>query len=270
MSRASACFLVLVGAALVGCAAGDDTSDSTDQTEDVATVDAALDSVEVVTAEAQMLSVVASGTSSATTPVEAATLALQQAASAFEDSACLASSQAGATVTYTFSDCTGQHGLVHVNGTVEVTYGISIKGISLEVVSDDMTVNGVSFDLTASVMYVVNQDLQRVVVETSGTGTGSHGRSASRVGEYMFDWSTQDGCIALEGSWSHTGAERSGETSVTGFAACEGTCPAAGGTIVYQGGPSNASLTIAYDGSDAAGWSTSGGKSGSLPLACGM
>lgn len=269
MSRASACFLVLVSTSLVACVAADDSSDGADQAEDVATVDAALDSVEVVTAEAEMLTVVASGTASATTPAEAAMLAAAQAADAFEDSACLVSSQVGSTVTYTFSDCSGQHGLVHVSGTVDVTYGVTIKGVSLDVVSDDMTVNGVAFDLTASAVYVLGQDMQRLVVETSGTGTASHGRSATREGEYTFDWSADDACIALQGSWSHAGTERSGETSVTDFATCEGSCPAAGGTIVYQGGPSDASVTIAYDGSDAAGWSTSGGKSGTLPLACG-
>ncbi|WP_437569962.1 hypothetical protein [Sorangium sp. So ce542] len=50
---------------------------------------------------------------------------------------------------------------------------------------------------------------------------------------------------------------------------CAAQCPAAGGTVEHAGGLSGVTITIAFDGSDSATWSSSRGRSGTLDLACG-
>jgi hypothetical protein len=49
---------------------------------------------------------------------------------------------------------------------------------------------------------------------------------------------------------------------------CAGGCPEPGGELTFTGGLSGVTLTITFDGSGIAQWSTSNGKSGTLPLLC--
>ncbi|MFH0900423.1 MAG: hypothetical protein V2A73_07320 [Pseudomonadota bacterium] len=99
---------------------------------------------------------------------------------------------------------------------------------------------------------------------TSGNGVGPHGNSLTRNGSYTLTW-TQD-CYTLEGSWSRSGAAGTATTAVSDYTRCKGLCPSAG-TITHTG-VKGRTVTVTFDGSDVASWSTSGGLSGTVNLLC--
>ena len=54
--------------------------------------------------------------------------------------------------------------------------------------------------------------------------------------------------------------------TLTDFEACLGSCPQ--GSIEYYGGIRDVTITVTFDGSDQAQWSSSKGPEGTLPLFC--
>src|SRR5262249_29562189 len=104
----------------------------------------ALDSAEVVQSEG---AVFVAGTDSLTVQMSGEQAAVSAAASAktfWQPSGCVTASASGTTVTYTLNDCTGPFGLVHVSGTVVVTYSLALDGIHAHATANDLMVNGAS------------------------------------------------------------------------------------------------------------------------------
>jgi hypothetical protein len=51
---------------------------------------------------------------------------------------------------------------------------------------------------------------------------------------------------------------------------CKGSCPAAGGSVSHTYARREVTVTLSFDGSADASYSTSTGLSGHIPLACGL
>src|SRR3954467_13722640 len=221
---------------------------------------AALDSNGSTSTEGALLYASVAGTEVAVTANEAAISAAASLKSQYSPAACVVNATVSENVlSYSLKDCTGPWGLVHVSGTVVVTYDKMPGAIHATLKVTDLTVHGASFDLDSSAAYTVSGDSHKLVVQTDGSGVGFFGTKLGRHGAFTFTWDSAARCASLDGEWSTTIGNDTWSTSVKGFEQCKGVCPASG-TISHTGGISGVTITVAFDGSADAKWTSSNGK----------
>lgn len=243
--------------------------------DDLLSAEEALDSTETVGGEGSLLTVAVDGTETvmkpglafAPTPETIAAEAATRMENVLQPPGCVTSTVEGATATYVLDDCTGPRGLVHVTGTLVVVYSLGLDGIHADATAEDLQVNGATVDIAAGAVYSVAAGEKSLTVATMGSGVGPLGNAISHTGDYTVTWT--ETCFTLDGMWSTTGPRGTRSTTISGFERCQGECPAAGGTIshTFVGGRT---VTLTFDGSDVASWATSGGRSGTVNLPCGM
>lgn len=254
--------LIIPMALLAGCGGADTGSSS-----DASNAGVALDSANTTSSESAMLVISTDATTPAMTPPVAAGAAAAAAKTWFQPASCVTATAAANVVTYVLNDCTGPWGLVHTTGTVVVTYQIQPGQVTASAVATGLSVNGATLNLNSQGVYTINGTTKALAVTTSGDGTGALGNHITRNGSYTVTWDSASLCATLDGSWSTEIAGATWSTSVTGFEQCKGLCPEKG-TIAHTGGISKVTITVTFDGSAAAKWSTSRGASGTLNLLC--
>jgi hypothetical protein len=252
-------YLLPVGL-LIGCGGGDPNSDA-------ASVSVALDSSDQTANDSALMIATTSGTESAGTSSEAAIMAGAQARTFWQPSTCVTSTQQLNLVTYRLADCTGPYGLVHVSGTVVVTYTVDGSGVHAAAVANGLAVNGATMNLDSQATYTVNGTAKKLMVATNGSGTGALGNSITRAGSYTLSWDEASNCGALDGAWSTKINSDTWSTSIAGYAQCKAHCPSSG-TLAHTGGISKVTYTVTFDGSANARWATSRGRSGTIALFC--
>lgn len=183
---------------------------------------------------------------------------------------CVTATQVGATVTYVLTDCTGPYGLVHVTGTLTAVYSRGQGGaVQVVITGNGVKANAATFDVNATVNATQAAGVKRAQVTSQSSGTGPRGASVDRTGAYTVTWDAANECVTLDGTWETTVALRKATTTVANFKKCAGQCPAAGGSIVYTGVRGTV-VTLTYDGSATATWSSSAnGRTGTVKLLCG-
>jgi hypothetical protein len=252
--------LVAVSSSLFSCGRGEEADSAEDADESA-----------VVTSSESALTTELSD--EVAQPVSASATDLAQAASArvasrVQPSGCLTTTVNGATVTYVFDDCTGPYGMVHVTGTVTAVYSRTSSGAVQVVLSGSgVKVNAAVVDLDATVTATQANGVKRAEVVSNATGTGPRGGKVDRNGTYTITYDSTAECVTVDGSWSTRTGVRTSSTVVAGYKRCKGTCPVAGGSITNTTG--RTVITLTYDGSAVASWSTSGGRSGTVNLQCG-
>ncbi|MBL8909759.1 MAG: hypothetical protein JNM17_03545 [Archangium sp.] len=201
-------------------------------------------------------------------PSDLATAASMRVASHVQPAGCLTVTVNGATVTYVFNDCTGPYGMVHVTGTVTAVYSRGTNGAVQAVISGTgVKVNNAVVDLNSTVNATLVNGVRTANVVSNATGTGPRGGKIDREGAYTITYDSTTECVTVDGTWTTKAALRTSTTVVAGYKRCKGTCPAAGGSIVNTTG--RTVVTLAYDGSAVASWSTAAGRSGTVNLRCG-
>lgn len=258
--RTSLIAVLLPCSLLIGCGGGDATSDN-------ASVSAALDSSGQTANESALLMAATVGTESASSSNEAAVMAGAGAKTNWQPSSCVTATQNQNVVSYALNNCTGPYGLVHVTGTVVVTYTVNTGGIHADAVSTGLMVNGATMNLNSHADYTVTGSAKKLVVTTQGSGTGAFGNAITRAGGYTLTWDDASQCGALDGAWSTTIGSDTWSTSITNYAQCKAHCPSSG-TLSHTGGISKLTVTVTFDGSADAKWSTSRGRSGTIALFC--
>lgn len=247
-------------ALLAGCGGADPNGDS-------ASVSAALDSTGETANDSALMLATTSGTEAAASSNEAGVMAAAQAKTFWQPAACVTATQTNNVVSYKLTDCTGPYGLVHVTGTVVVTYTVNTGGIHADAVSTGLMVNGATMNLNSHADYTVTGSAKKLVVTTQGSGTGAFGNAITRAGGYTLTWDDASQCGALDGAWSTTIGSDTWSTSITNYAQCKAHCPSSG-TLSHTGGISKLTVTVTFDGSADAKWSTSRGRSGTIALFC--
>jgi hypothetical protein len=186
-------------------------------------------------------------------------------------SSCATVSSSGSTVTITYNDCTGPRGLLHVTGTLTLDITVSGAGvISVHGSSPDFEVNGAHLVISLDATYSVSGTTHSLDVMTDGTGTGPLGNAIDHQGDYTVSWDTGTMCHSITGDWSTeftsaaTGASATRSNQVQ-LSRCAGGCPT--GSVVHTG-LRGLTLTLEFDGTNVATWTTSGGKSGTINLPC--
>jgi hypothetical protein len=257
----SLCSIVLVA----GCGGAD--GGRTNNSES-GSASAALDSNSSSTTEGALLYASVAGTEVAVSANEAAINAAASLKSQFSPATCVINATVSENVlSYSLKDCTGPWGLVHVSGTVVVTLDKMPGAIHATLKATNVTVNGASFNLDSDAVYTVSGSSHKLAVNTDGDGVGFFGTKLARHGSFTFSWDSDAKCADLDGEWSTTIGNDTWSTSVKGFEQCKGVCPASG-TISHTGGISGVTITVSFNGSADAKWTSSNGKSGDLLLLC--
>lgn len=187
------------------------------------------------------------------------------------DAACVAATQTGATVSYVMTNCTGKFGKLHVTGTIDVTYTRNAD-CSVDAVAHGtgITVNKSTIDLDATGHYSKNANgLETVAVTTHSKG-GNGSVQLDHSGSYTVTRDSSS-CRTLDGTWSTEWSAARGDattsTVASGLKKCADACPVAGGSVVHHGLARD--VTVTFDGSAVAQWTSSRGKSGTINLSCG-
>lgn len=229
----------------------------------------AADSVETSEGEAALVVAATDAVDPAMTAEEAAQAAAGAADRMFRPAGCATAEVQGATVTYTLNDCTGPLGVVSIDGTAQAVMSVEADGIHAAITGSGVAARGATLEMQADALYQVDNGIKTLSVTTNGSGTGPRGNSVERHGDYTITWNPTTQCATLDGSWAaEASTGRSRSTTVTGVERCADQCPSAGGEIVHTG-RRGVTVTLSFDGSDAASWSTSNGKSGTVDLSCG-
>jgi hypothetical protein len=204
-----------------------------------------------------------------TTAADLAAAAVAAGATRFQPAGCASVSASDTTLTYTLNECTGRLGLVHVSGTLVAQLTDGSDGVHIAVSGTGLKANRATFDLNATAVLSSDGGKCKLVVSTNGSGTTARGNTFSRVGTYTVERDSATACVSLDGQWQlDLSIGRTRSTTATGLARCADACPAAGGTIVHTG-LLGRTVTVTFDGSDVASWTSSTGRSGTIDLACG-
>jgi len=241
-----------------------------EESEDVAVATEGLDSTELMNSELSLLSVSIEGGAALMqlrtppTPAAIAAAAAARLEAVLQPAGCFQAEVTEAHAVYTFADCSGPRGLLHLTGTMSVDYAVSAQGITATANASQFHVNGATLDIESSALLSLKEGKRNLEVTTRGNGTGPRGYALSYEGhsEYVF----ADDCFTLNGNWSRRGIAGTAGTVVTDYARCAGACPTSG-TIVHTG-VRGRTVTIEFDGSGSASWSTSNGRSGTVDLLC--
>lgn len=176
---------------------------------------------------------------------------------------CVTATASGANVAVVFDNCTGPRGLRTIDGTLNLAFSAaSGGGLQVDASASDFQLGGAIVELAATAIYTDDGTTQMLDVTTSTTGVGPLGYDFAHQGDYTVTW---DGtCASVDGAWSTERGDRSRSTTAD-LTRCEAGCPS--GTVV-RNTIDDRTITVTFDGSATATWSSSTGRSGSIELLC--
>ena len=255
---------VLLGSSLFACAKNGANVDS---------AESALDSSDSVESEGNLMAASVDGADmSALTALTGDQVAAHIAANAparFTPAGCATATATGSNVKLTLNDCTGPRGLVHVTGELDLTASVSLNGaISVHASATNLMVNRATLDVDSDATYAVNGTTHTLQVQTQGSGVGPLGNDIEHMGQYTITWDPTSQCHSIAGHWStelSNGTASATRSNDVNLMRCAAGCPTGMVTHHFLGG---ATLTITFDGTAVAQWSTSTGKSGTVNLQC--
>jgi len=225
----------------------------------------AADSMDSVEYEIAWIAHAIDGMTASTTPEEAANASAANAG-AFWTDGCFSYTIDGASITYTLTDCAGPFELAGLSGSVMITYREAGSSYGFDIVATDLMLLGttVSFVVSGD----VSTDGRNVNVTTSGSVLGRRNHMISHTGAYSLQWNGSSQCAGIDsGNWETTVEGNTYTTAVTNWRRCGTTgCPASGGSISYSGAGSF--ITLTYDGTRRATWTSGAGGSGTVTLFC--
>ncbi|MBL8956684.1 MAG: hypothetical protein JNK82_38275 [Myxococcaceae bacterium] len=260
--------LLLMVVAVVGCGRlstdAEDAADAVETTESTSNESALMD-LTAVDSSVSMCSFSSD---------QVAGAAIRRLQSNVRASGCVTATQAGSAVDYVMNACTGKWGRLTVTGTVHVVYTAN-PDCSVQAVATGtgIKVNKATVDLDATATFSRDANgVEKIVVSTHSKGAGPNAQ-LDHSGNYTVvrDSGTGELCRSLDGSWSTDWSAARGSattsTNATGIKKCGDACPAAGGQVVHNGFGGRV-VTVTFDGSPVAQWSSSKGKSGTIDLDC--
>lgn len=245
---------------LAACHRGDDDLDN---------VETAVDSSTVSQAEGSLLASVIDGASGqaalAATPADIAGYIAAHAPQRYSPSGCVTATQAASSVTLAFAGCTGPRGLRQLDGTLVVNVASTTGGaIQLTGMAKDFQLGGSTLDIDTTAVYTATAASASLAITTHTAGVGPLGREIAHDGEYTVSWTAT--CVGVKGAWS-TEIGEAGRSTTADVSRCLDQCPT--GSIT-RNTFRDRTISLTFDGTDRATWSISGGRSGTVDLACGL
>jgi hypothetical protein len=235
--------------------------------DDLSVAESSVDSTEVGLAEADLLASSLAGAPlgvAAATSEDIAVYIATHLRGQYTPPACVTTTTSGVMVTAVFTDCTGPFGLVHVDGELAIEVRPSSGGrITVVATAQDLAINSAVLDLDATAVYQSEGGITSVEVTTRTAGTGVLGNDVHHAGDYTVTWDAT--CAAIDGAWSTQAGDRARSTTAS-IERCRGACPTG---AVTRETLDDRTITLTFDGTSRATWTSSAGRSGSVPLACG-
>jgi hypothetical protein len=201
----------------------------------------------------------------APSPESAAAFVASHVAARYSPAGCATATASSATsVVVELAGCTGPRGLRTITGTLDLAFSAADGGaLQIDASATGLGVNGAVIDLAATALYASDGGTQTLDVTTHSSGVGALGYDLQHDGDYTVTW---DGsCATVDGAWSSERGDRSRSTTAD-LTRCAAMCPS--GQVVRDTADGR-TITVAFDGSATASWSSSTGKSGTFALACG-
>jgi hypothetical protein len=196
-----------------------------------------------------------------TTAAQVAAYIAAHAPARYSPPGCLNANVNGATVVLVFNNCTGPRGLRQVTGELAEAVSVDAAGVHVHASATQLQLGESTMAIDSTIVYTIGSGTRSMSVTTSGAGTGPLGNSIVRQGNYTITWDAS--CVATNGSWATTSGESSRSTTAQ-LKRCNHQCPTGTVTHTYGG----RTITITFDGSAVAKWTTSNGKSGTINLIC--
>jgi hypothetical protein len=182
------------------------------------------------------------------------------------------SDSATKTNTYTFSDCTGPFGLLHLTGVVTAVWSVA-SGDTLDVTlsASNFQVNKATLSSwNANATITANGSSRDMVWSASLSGTTGSGRAFSRTNNKNISWTVGEPCLAISGTSQGTITGLDLRTVITSYSRCEGSCPAAGSEIQVTDVSNGDSVAVKYLGGAEAQFTGVNGTVTDIPLLCGL
>lgn len=255
---------LLIATTLVACARN---------TENIGSAESALDSQEGVEAEGNVMMAAIDGADVqqliAPTADQVASRIAANVQARYSPAGCAMATATGANVSVQLTGCTGPRGLRQVSGQLELAVSVALSGvISVHGTASGLEVNGATIDVDADATYSTSGANHVLAVRTQGSGIGPRGNDVDHVGEYTITWDSASMCRSIAGEWSTEISTTQGSARrrhSVDLQRCAGGCPSGSLVRTFFDG---ATLTVTFDGTATAQWTTSAGRSGRVPLQC--
>jgi hypothetical protein len=171
--------------------------------------------------------------------------------------------------TYTFAGCTGPLGLVHLQGSIMVSWQIAPSMLTLDFSAQNFAINGATItSWQATAVVTANGAARAMTWSAQLSGTTASGRQFVRTNQKNLSWTVGQACLTVSGQSNGTITGAHLETTVTNYERCLGACPQAGSEIEVQNLDNGDDIEIVYDGGREADL-TIDGKSETIALLCG-
>ncbi|WP_223636117.1 hypothetical protein [Corallococcus sp. EGB] len=198
-----------------------------------------------------------------TDPNAAAAQLAANANAAFTPAGCATATASGATVNYTFNNCTAAISLTQISGNVQVALSNNQGQLAATATSNNLSINGEPYTLSMQIVASPPQGDQRKVTITSNSFSPAHLDSRSNQGTVT--WVAGSGCITVDSQAQSTRGSLSSTTTVSGYQRCDHQCPTAGSVQVHT---SEGTFTTTFNGSNSVQVSAPNGDTRSFNLNC--
>jgi len=174
------------------------------------------------------------------------------------------------TATFTFNDCTGPFGLVHLTGVVDASWKIDgTSHATITLTSKDFKVNDATITTwTANADVTASGDARTMVWSAKLDGTTGAGRAFSRSNDKTIGWTVGGSCLTIDGTSTGTVTGLDLETTITSYSRCTGACPAAGSEVTVRDLTTGQSIDLTYLGGSKAQFTSVSGSVTDLGVAC--
>jgi hypothetical protein len=203
-------------------------------------------------------------------PTSSATAAAAVAAAVghYFPNGCATATASGNVVTFRLNNCAGPLGLVGSTGTITATIMLVSNAVQIQLAGNNIVANDAVVNLTTSGTLTASASGQKTLQSSTRTnGIGPDGNAVAHTGMYTLVWPTGAGCATLNGTLSGvgTGIYAGTTTQISNYVACMNKCPQSGTTVSsFSGG----TVTLAFNGSNAAQCTSSIGTRANIALNC--
>ncbi|MBW2456250.1 MAG: hypothetical protein JRI68_17155 [Deltaproteobacteria bacterium] len=184
------------------------------------------------------------------------------------------------------------------SGSFELTFAKAAEGFAIQIVGSAVTGRKGPLEISGTAELVFEGTLRTLSVTTKGEGRTPWGLPITRHAHHLRTYDSDTECLGLHGQWRFVTPWGARVRSVSGYQQCGDLCPEAGGELKGparlrhrhghrgqgdhgdrgerggsgKGGRKRAGtevdVTVQFDGSAEAQWSSSDGQAGTFPLSC--
>jgi hypothetical protein len=192
----------------------------------------------------------------------------------FQPSGCLVAdvTASQSSATFTFTDCTGPFGLVHLTGIVDATWtGGGSSPLDVTFNSTNFKVNSATVtSWTAKATVTPSGNDRTMVWSATLAGTTGAGRAFARTNHKTLTWTVGGTCLTIAGQSTGTVTGLDLQTTLVNYQLCDGACPVSGSEVTVEDVTTGANIDLKYLTGGEAQFTAVDGKVTDFPVVCGL